>query len=75
MDQSDYDWTVVRRNIGKEQKVWGILGRILRREGADLFTSVAFYRAVVQMVLLFGAETWVISTSTKEKLAGVHMGF
>ena len=40
----------------------------------DPIISVKFYRAVVQAVLLFGAETWVLSTEMLTKIEGVHMG-
>ena len=34
-----------------------------------------FYRALVQAVLLFGYETWVISEAMEKKVEGIHMGF
>ena len=37
--------------------------------------SAMFYQAVVQEVLLFGAETWVLSEAISRKLEGVHAGF
>ena len=37
--------------------------------------SAKFYCAVVQVVLLFGAETWVLSAPMAKKLEGVHVGF
>ena len=40
---------------------WGKLARILGREGADPKVSRYFYIAVTQQVLLFGAETWVLT--------------
>ena len=33
---------------------------MIRREGADPIFSAKFYRMVVQEVLLFGSETWVL---------------
>ena len=75
LDQSDDEWPAVRRNIGKAQQVWGILGTNLRWYGADRLTPVAFYRAVVPEVLRFIAETWVISTAMEKRLAGVHKCF
>ena len=35
--------------------------RILSREGAEPRVSVFFFKAVVQAVLLFGEETWVVT--------------
>ena len=37
--------------------------RILCREGVDPQVSVFFFKAVVQAVLLFGVETWVVAPS------------
>ena len=48
-------------NLVRAKKVWGRLARILGREGADPKVSRNFYIAVTQQVLLFGAETWVLT--------------
>ena len=40
-----------------------------------MIVSENFYRVVVQAVLLFGAETWVLTAAMLEKLEGVHVGF
>ena len=41
-------------------------------EGGDGATSVCCdYRAVVQTVLLFGAETWVLSEAISRELGGL----
>ena len=37
--------------------------------------SVIFYREVVQTVLLFGDDTWVLSAEISKKLERVHTGF
>ena len=34
-----------------------------------------FYRAVVQAVLLFGADTWVLLAEIDNTLERVHVGF
>ena len=52
-----------------------ILGVISRREGADPITSAAFYRSVVQAVLLFRAETWALSEATEKRIAGIYTFF
>ena len=75
LHQSDEDCLAVFRNIRKARQVLGCLGKILRREGADLILSAKFYRAVVQVVLLFGSETWVLTAAMMQKIEGVHMGF
>ena len=66
----DDNCSEVLRKILKERQVWGSLGKLLRR--ADLFVSANFYRAVVQAVLLFGADTWVMTSAMSQKLEVVH---
>ena len=75
LHRSGEDWLAVLWNIRREIQVWGRLGKLLRREGADPIVSAKFYRAVVQAVLLFGAETWVLTAAMLQKLEGVHVGF
>ena len=48
-------------NLGKARRSWGRLSGVLGREGADPKVSKYFYTAVTQAVLLFGAETWVLT--------------
>ena len=47
----------------------------MRREGADMIISAKFYRSVVQAVLLFRDETWVLLAAMLKKLEGAHVGF
>ena len=44
--------------------------RILRREGARSRLSGFFFKAVIQSVLLFGAEMWVVIPSMGRVLGG-----
>ena len=62
------DWPAVVGNPGKAQKSWGRLSWILSREGADPKVSGNFYKAVAQAVLLFGAETWVLTQRMERAL-------
>ena len=57
LEWSDNDCMSVLRNVGKTRQVWIWLGKLIRQEGEDLRVSETFYQAVVQVVLLFGAET------------------
>ena len=44
------------------------MARVLGREGADPKVSRSFYTAVTQQVLLFGAETWVLTRKMESAL-------
>ena len=65
---TDDDWPAVARNLQKARSTWGRLARILGREGADPKVSRNFYIAVTQQVLLFGAESWVLTVKMKAAL-------
>ena len=57
---ADDDWPAVVKNLSRARKVWSRMLRILSREGAVPRVSSFFFKAVVQVVLLFRAETWVV---------------
>ena len=65
---TDNNWPAVAGNIQKAQRIWGRLAKILGREGAKPKVSLTFYIAVTQQVLLFGAETWVLTAKTEKAL-------
>ena len=75
LDRSDDDYPEVLRNTWKARQVWGRIGKFLRREGAYPAVSEKFYHAVLQAVLLFGAERWLLLSPMAQRLEGVHMGF
>ena len=54
------DWPAVVTKLRKAQKKWVRLLRVLGREGADDRTLGTFYMVVVQVVLIFVSETWVM---------------
>ena len=61
MIAGDADWTEVADNLKKARKSWGWMSRFLSREVADPNISGHFFKAVVHVVLIFGAETWVLN--------------
>ena len=74
MTAGDDDWPAVAGNLVKARKSWGRLTRILSREGADKRVSGNFFKAVVQLVLLFGAETWVVTPRIERALESFMHG-
>ena len=55
------DWPVVVGNLRKGRKSWAQLTRILAREGADMRVSGMFFKVLVQVMLIFRLETWVLT--------------
>ena len=69
------DLSEVLRNIRKARQVWERLRNLIRREGSESAVLEKIYHSVVQVVLFFGADTWVILAPTSQRLDGVHLGF
>ena len=67
---ADYEWLVVVQNLVKEQMVWQRMLRIMSREGEGPQVSGFFFESVIQLVLLFGAETWVVTPRMGWNLGG-----
>ena len=52
--------------------MWARLTSVLSREGEDACTSVQMYLAVVQSVILYRSETWVMTPCVGRVLGGLH---
>ena len=70
MTHDDNDAQAVKVNLRKARKCWGRVSRVLRSENATSRVCGMFYKATVQAVLLFGAETWNVSTAMLARLEG-----
>ena len=66
----DNDLPVVVGNLDNAQEVWRRLMWTLGREGVAPPVSGFLFKAVVQSVLIFGAETWVVTPQMDRVLWG-----
>jgi hypothetical protein len=72
LDNKDSDIPAVEQNLRKARQKWGRISRILSKESAKPRVMASFYKAIVQSVLLYGSESWVISERTLLKLRSFH---
>ena len=72
LSATDNDWPALYWNLRKARQRWAQISRVLAREGASPKVSGMFYKAIVQSVLLYGVETWVISSPMLQALRGFH---
>ena len=72
LTENDDDTKAIESQILKARTTWGSIVNILKQEGANPKTMAVFYRTVVQAVLLYGAETWVVSDTNLKKLRAFH---
>ena len=49
------------------------VGQVLWSKNASLFVATQFYQAILQAILLYGSETWVISRTALARLEGFHI--
>ena len=61
---------MVVRNLARAKTVWRRMLYILSREGATPQVSGFFLKAVIQAVLFFGAETWVVTPCVGKYMRG-----
>ena len=69
MKEGQNDWPAVAGNLRKARKIWMQMVRILIREGADPKVLGLLFKAVVQAVLLFGLEMWVLTPRMERSLS------
>lgn len=69
---NDDDAPALVRNLLRACSQWGRFSPVLTREGATPKTMGYFYQAIVQAVLLFSVETWVLTPQMLRHLEGFH---
>ena len=69
---TDDDLPAVIFNLQKAQKIWSHIYRILGRGGSYPIISGHFYLAVVQEILVYGTDTWVVTPIIGRLLGSFH---
>ena len=72
LDQDDDDTYALMRQLDRARAQWGRIGSVLRCEGVKPRTMGYFYKAIVQAVLLYGSESWVLNKSSMKQLRSFH---
>ena len=70
--EKDDDSICIERQIKKAKQRWYRIANILKREGANAICMARFYVTVVQAVLLYGADSWVVTEKDMNKLESFH---
>lgn len=66
------DWLAVSNNIHKAQVRWARIAKVLRQRTFSEQTATNLYKVLIQSILLYGAETWVLNTSMRDRLRLFH---
>ena len=72
LSNDDDDSTAINSNLRKARARWGKLVNILKREGANAIIMSKFYMTIVQAVLLYGSDSWIIKERDLNKLRSFH---
>ena len=68
---TDDNWPPVVANLSMHIKTWVRMSRIIGREGANARTSGNFFKALVQSVLLFLLEIWLVTPPRRQYAGGI----
>jgi hypothetical protein len=72
LTEDDDDTKNIIEQLKRARQKWNSIAKILKREGANAKTMAKFYMAVVQAVLLYGAESWTITGKNWKRLRSFH---
>ncbi len=70
---NDNNAQAVQGNLKKARGVWARLSCRIRAENASPHACVIFYKATMQLILLFGSEAWILSPSSLKFLEEFHI--
>lgn len=69
---NDSDWPSLCWNLKRARAKWGMLSRLLEKNGVSKKAKGMFHEAVVQSILLHGGKAWVATGSMMKALEGFH---
>ena len=72
MKDNDNDTDAITKQLNKTRSRWFKLAKIQKRKEANAKIISTFYKTIIQSLLLFSSETWVISSRNLEKLQSFH---
>ena len=73
LTNNDMDLKAVESQLVKARRVWGMIGKIVKKKShCNPRIMSIFYKVIVQTVLLYGSESWVMSTLARNKVNSFH---
>ena len=66
------DWADLYQNLQKARRWWGVVVNLLMRMEETVRARVILYKAVVQTLLLYGRNIWLVTVSMLKVLEGFH---
>ena len=66
------NWLAVYQKLKKVWRQWGMIAMVLMNTGATMRALGVMYKEVVQLVLLYVSESWVLTGEMLKILKGFH---
>ena len=61
-------WVDLYQNLRKSRRWWEMVAKLVMKMGATVWALGVIYKAVLQMVLLYGIDIWVLKGSMLKAL-------
>ena len=55
-----------------DRRQWGMVEKVLKKSVAAVQSQAMMYKAVVQTVLMYGSDSWVVMGSMLTTMEGFH---
>ena len=69
----DNDLMAVEQQLTKARRTWGMIGKVIKKKSKSNPRIMSiFYKVIVQTILLYGSESWVLNQGLKDKLNSFH---
>ena len=72
LDENNIDWPTMQKNLWGARIVWNRVKKVLINENTTSKVMGYFYKAIVQAVLLYGSESWVLTKVCLARLSSFH---
>jgi 5'(3')-deoxyribonucleotidase len=73
INDSDDDLPAVESQLQKARQVWARISRIIQKKtNGNIKIMSTFYKSIVQTILLYGSESWVLTQFIINKLNSFH---
>jgi hypothetical protein len=73
INDSDEDLPAVENQLRKARQVWARISKIIKKQtNCNIKIMSSFYKSIVQTILLYGSESWVLTQFMMNKLNSFH---
>ena len=66
------NWAALYHNLWKARRRWGVVGKVVTKTGATVRAQGILYKSIIQSVLLYGSNRWVVMGSMLKLLEVFH---